>query len=513
MKRKYVLFMTALLLVMGVSAQQKEYSGEMHVTLQSLQQEGDSVYVKLTFDISGVNVDSRRSISLVPALVATDNRLYLPEVVVKGRENYNVYQREIALMSNRQKAAYASEAPYAVIPGFKSKNSKTIDYHVTVKYSSWMADAKLDMYEDLCGCGNPARRMGITMLANQITLEKIIEPYEITPYMAYVQPDAEPVKRREIVGEAFLDFVVNKIDIRPDYMNNPRELKKVTDLVSEVKNDPDITVRAINVIGYASPEGLLSNNQRLSEGRAKALVGYLIPRFDYPKNLYKVTFGGENWDGLKECVEASQMPYRKEVLELIGSFPAECDYASQVRRKKTMMNLKGGEPYKYIIREFCPLLRKAICKIDFDVRNFSIDQAKEVFKSRPQNLSLNEMFLVANTYEKGSQEFVDLFETAVRLFPNDITANLNAAAAALSRRDITYAKRYLDNINKPLDIPEYYNIMGVLEILCGDYNEAASHLNKAAEMGLSEAKQNLAEMAKKQENDSLIEQQKLKKQR
>lgn len=512
MKRKYILFIIALLLFMEVSAQQKEYSGEMHVSMQSLQQEGDSVYVKLTFDISGVNVDSRRSISLVPALVAADNRLDLPEVVVKGRENYNVYQREIALMSNRQKAAYASKAPYAVIPGFKSKNSKTIDYSVTVKYSSWMADAKLDMYEDLCGCGNPARRMGITMLANQIALEKIIEPYEITPYMAYVQPDAEPVKRREIVGEAFLDFVVNKIDIRPNYMNNPRELKKVTDLVSEVKNDKDVTVRAINVIGYASPEGTLANNQRLSEGRANALVGYLIPRFDYPKNLYKVTFGGENWGGLKECVEASQMPYRKEVLEIINSTPNE-NSTVQTKQKRTLMNLKGGEPYRYIVREFCPSLRKAICKIDFDVRNFSIDQAKEVFKSRPQNLSLNEMFLVANTYEKGSQEFVDLFETAVRLFPNDITANLNAAAAALSRRDIVYAKRYLSKINNPLDIPEYYNTMGVLEILCGDYSEAASHLNKAAEMGLSEAKQNLTEMAKKQENANLIEQQKLKKQR
>ena len=498
---------------MRVSAQQKEYTGEIYVTLQSLQQEEDSVYVKLSFDISGVNVDSRRSISLVPALVGADNRLDLPEVVVKGRKNYNVYQREIALMSNRQKAVYALKAPYAVIPGFKSKKSRTIDYDVTVKYSSWMADAKLDMYEDLCGCGNPARRLGITMLANQITLDKIIEPYEITPYMAYIQPDTEPVKRREIVSEAFLNFVVNKIDIRPDYMNNPHELKKVTDLLSEVKNDKDVTVRAIKVIGYASPEGLLSNNQRLSEGRAKALTDYLASRFDYPRSLYKVAFGGENWDGLKECVEASQMPYRKEVLEVIGAFPAESDYAAQVRRKKTMMHLKGGEPYKYIIREFCPLLRKAICKIDFDVRNFSIDQAKEVFKSRPQNLSLNEMFLVANTYEKGSQEFVDLFETAVRLYPDDITANLNAAAAALSRRDITYAKQYLSKINKPLDIPEYYNTMGILEILCGDYNEAASHLNKAVEMGLSEAKHNLAEMAKKQENASLIEQQKLKKQR
>lgn len=93
------------------------------------------------------------------------------------------------------------------------------------------------------------------------------------------------------------------------------------------------------------------------------------------------------------------------------------------------MNLKGGEPYRYIIREFCPLLRKAICKIDFDVRNFSIEQAKEVFKSRPQNLSLNEMFLVANTYEKGSQEFIDLFETAVKLYPDDVTGQSECSSS------------------------------------------------------------------------------------
>lgn len=206
MKRQYMLFVIVLLFCTNTSAQQKEYSGKIHVTALSLQQEGDSVYVKLSFDISGVNVDSRRSISLIPALVAAGDRLDLPEVVVKGRENYNVYRRETALMSNREKAAYAAEAPYAVVPGFKSGNAKTIAYSVAVKYNPWMADAKLDMYEDLCGCGNPARRIGITMLANRITLEKIIEPYEITPSMAYVQPVVEPVKRREIISEAFLDF-------------------------------------------------------------------------------------------------------------------------------------------------------------------------------------------------------------------------------------------------------------------------------------------------------------------
>lgn len=57
------------------------------------------------------------------------------------------------------------------------------------------------------------------------------------------------------------------------------------------------------------------------------------------------------------------MPYRKEVLEFIGSFPAECGYADQVRRKKTLMNLKGGEPYRYIIREFCPCFAKRFVRL------------------------------------------------------------------------------------------------------------------------------------------------------
>lgn len=509
MKKVYI---SALFLWGAVSgfAQQKEYSGRMHVTPLSLQQKGDSAYVKLKFDISGVNVDSRRSISLVPALVTPTNRLDLAEVMVKGRENYNVYQREMSLMNDRKRAAYDKNAPYAVLPGFKSKHSKTIEYNVAIKYEPWMADAKLDMYEDLCGCGSPARRMGVTMLANQMSLEKVvvIEPYVIVPYLAYLQPATEKVKQREVIGEAFLDFVVNQTAIRPDYMNNPSELRKITDLIAEAKNDKNVTVRAINVIGYASPEGTIAGNQLLSEGRAKALVEYLLPQFSYPRSLYNVKFGGENWPGLKKYVEDSQMPYRQQILDIIESVPEEINYVTKTSRKKALMNLAGGEPYRYMLRTFFPSLRKAICKIDFEVKNFDIIEAREVIKNRPQNLSLNEMFLVANTYEKGSQEFIDLFETAVRIFPNDATANLNAATAALSRGDIVYAKRYLEKIKEAINSPEYHNTVGVIEMLVGNYDKAEESLGKAAQMGSKEAKLNLMEIAQKRESMIQVEKQK-----
>ena len=65
-----------------------------------------------------------------------------------------------------------------------------------------------------------------------------------------------------------------------------------------------------------------------------------------------------------------------------------------------------------------------------------MEEAKEIIKTRPQNLSLNEMFLVANTYPTGSQEFIDVFETAVQMYPQSEIANINAATAALSRNEL-----------------------------------------------------------------------------
>lgn len=493
MRKQYILLLLITLLPsIKIWAQQGDFSGKIHVTPLSLEQQGDSVYIKLNFDISGVNVDSRKSISLIPALVAKDKYFNFPEVMIKGRENYNVYHREMSLMSKRQKSVYETKAPYAVLKGFKSGNSRKLDYSWVAKYEPWMADATLDIYEDLCGCGNPPRRMGVSQLAG---FKKLSEAVEITPYLAYIKPAVEEIKRREITGEAYLDFVVNQWQIRPDYMNNPAELRKITDLVQKLKSDPDIKVKAINVAGYASPEGKIANNRELSERRAISLVEFLSVKFDYPRSIYSVTFGGENWAGLKQRVEASDMAYRQQVLDIIESVPEEINYVTNTSRKKTLMDLASGVPYRYMLKEFFPSLRKAVCRIDFEVKSFNVEQAKEVVKSSPQNLSLNEMFLVANSYEKGSPEFVDLFEIAVKLFPDDTTANLNAASAALERKDGISAEKYLTKIEGRTSVPEYYNAMGVLFMLKGESDKAENYFHKAIDMGLKEAELNLEKVA------------------
>ena len=132
-----------------------------------------------------------------------------------------------------------------------------------------------------------------------------------------------------------------------------------------------------------------------------------------------------------------------------------------------------------------------------------MNEAKEVIKRRPQNLSLNEMFMVANSYPAGSQEFVDVFEVAVRMYPENEIANMNAAAAAILRNDLVAAERYLNKVNSKE--PEYINSLGVVALLKGDYDQAGEYLKVAADSGLETAKDNLNELAKKKANIAEIE--------
>lgn len=275
-------------------------------------------------------------------------------------------------------------------------------------------------------------------------------------------------------------------------MNNPQELAKIRSMIDELKSDPSIEVKDLDIIGYASPEGSLANNKRLSEGRAVALRDYLLSRYDFSRSQYHTVFGGENWEGLMKALNASDIEYKNEILAIIENNPVDTD------RKAKLKQLRGGVPYQSLLRNVYPRLRVAVCKVNFNVKNFDVEEAKEVIKTRPQNLSLNEMFMVANSYPAGSQEFVDVFEVAVRMYPKNEIANMNAAAAAILRNDLVAAERYLNKVNSKE--PEYNNSLGVVALLKGDYNQAEKYLKAAADSGLETAKDNLNELAKKKAN-------------
>ena len=479
--------------VPGSMAQVRQ--GSVTVQVNELAQRGDSLYVDMAVTTEGRNVPSRMSADFTPVLVSGERSLALPAVSLMGRNSYRNHRRALALMSAKERGAYEKSAPYYVVPDYKGDSR--MDYRLALPYEAWMSSAQLTLQRIDCGCGKSSVT-DVRLLAGKVSLEEVIviERYRIEPHLAYIRPEAEAVKSRAEQGESFLDFAVGKTSVNPEFGRNAAELEKIRRMIDLVQDDKDLTIKRIVIVGYASPEGSLAMNERLSEGRAKALRDYLQSRYPViPGTLYSIRFGGENWDDLVKAVQTSDMPDKQAVLDIIDR------YSIIGGREAKLMALKGGTPWCYMLREMFPSLRKVTVTVDYDVRNFDAEEAKAVVKTRPQNLSLNELYLVANTYEPGSEDFNSLFETAVRLYPESVTATVNAAVAALERRDFVGAERYLRSVKSPDRIPECDNAWGLLLMLRDqDYDRAAPYFEAARAAGLKAAQQNLDEIDRLRRN-------------
>jgi len=117
-----------------------------------------------------------------------------------------------------------------------------------------------------------------------------------------------------------------------------------------------------------------------------------------------------------------------------------------------------------------------------------VEEAKALLYTKPQQLSLEEMFLVAQTYEPGSKEFNEVFEIAVRMFPDDPTANLNVACAMIESGLYDRAEAYLA---KAGNLPEAVHARGVMAARQGREDEARRLFGQAGQAGVKEATENL----------------------
>lgn len=454
----------ALLPLVPVAADEvKRLPGGAEVSGVDIRKQRDSVVIRMNLNLSGMEVGRNRSIVVTLLFYAEGEEEWLPAIEVMGRTRYLYYQRN-------EESLYA-DSPYTIIK--KDKNAtQQVGYQVSVPYRKWMDRASLVVAEDTCQCGEVSK--GNSILLAQADLV-------FTPRLAYISPQAETRKARALSGEAYLDFPVNKTVIYPEYRRNTAELAKIRATIDTIRTDKDFSITRISLKGYASPEGRYAANVRLSEGRTDALKDYLMGEYGFEASLFRTNAGAENWAGLRKYVAQSGLADKEAILAIIDSEEEPDAKEQRIRREH-------AASYRILLQDCYPALRRTDYTVDYVIRGFNVEEAKEVIKTRPQNLSLQEMFAVAQTYQPGSEEFNHVFDVAVRLYPADPIANLNAANALLERKEAAQALKFLD---KAGDTPQADNARGVAMILLERYDEAERYLHRAAQAGVSEANENL----------------------
>jgi Outer membrane protein and related peptidoglycan-associated (lipo)proteins len=470
-----------LLPIVGLKAQQID-ANTIYPDNVVIRRDGSRVFMTLDINVDRLDLSSQQMVVITPVAVAADNsNIYrFNPVVVTGSKRERALERAVDFNNFK-----FDSQPQQIIRRENGK-SQSVPVSYEFPYAGWLHNANLVFEIDRIGCACK------NDFNNRYTAFSPILPVVVDPKydLTYVTPPVEEIKQRSETYTARLNFEVGKYQLLRNFKNNATVLDEVDRIISEIRNDANLTVKDFSITGYASPEGNPQSNMTLSENRAKAFVSYLRERYNIKPSDIKTDWKGEDWDGLRKAVVAGDLSNKQAVLDVLDN---ETDV---MRRKTKVKQLAGGETYRVMLRDYYPPLRRNDYTISYVARKFDVNEAKELIKTKPQHLSQNEMFLVANTYPKNSKEFKEVFDIAVRLYPNNPHAQLNSAALEVENGSLDVALDRLKNI----DMPEAWNNLGIIYFKKGDYGKAEEFFNKAANAGLKTASDNLLQFSKWKES-------------
>ncbi len=173
----------------------------------------------------------------------------------------------------------------------------------------------------------------------------------------------------------------------PNFKGNQQRMDEFIERVHEIQKDSLLKIIKVSYIGAASPEGARANNEMLAKKRAAVISNYLHQRISFANNAVESVLRTEDYIELENMVEASNMPYRDEVLEILRTYPTEQRVDGVLRNpcKSALINLHGGAAWQYMLKNFYPALRRFKMLVIVGVERPSYDEpAPEPKVEQPQ---------------------------------------------------------------------------------------------------------------------------------
>lgn len=123
-------------------------------------------------------------------------------------------------------------------------------------------------------------------------------------------------------------------------------------------------IERLVVRAYASPDGYQATNVQLARYRCEAITNYIVDHTGISRSLVQAVPEGIAWAELRRLVaENTAVPSREKVLDILDNTPVWIfDAHKRIvdGRKKQLMELAGGVPYRWMLNNLFPELRNAV---------------------------------------------------------------------------------------------------------------------------------------------------------
>ena len=397
----------------------------------------------------------------------SENKYYFSSITLQG-EKISANGTTIGYVTGGQ-FTYKSEIDY---------NESMFDYNL---YATATATAN-----------NTTKDLGAVKIADGVMATATrVQSNEIASYSNHTYE-----KETILEKSATIYFSVNQSVVRYSQKSSAeiKELKEFARLGYKTKN--------IEINSFASPEGTLDINDKVSQNRSKSTFNYAKSlmrslKIDGYKNddIYINSSVGEDWNGFNSLVQSSRMKDKLKVLNIVRS------QKDPQKREEAIRDM--SEIYDAIEDEVLPKLRKATITVRSFEPKKSDEEIAQLAISDPIKLDIKELLYAASNYNDNSIKKT-IYNTIIELFPNDHRAHNNLACLAIEQNNLNLAKEHLDKANSisqnESEVIENYGIIaakennlekaqklytqsnanninkGILNIMVGNYSQAVNQL-------------------------------------
>jgi hypothetical protein len=268
-------------------------------------------------------------------------------------------------------------------------------------------------------------------------------------------------------------YLINKSDIRATELKAD-DIAALKNYIAQIALDPTMELKGFTTSSYASPDGALDLNEKLSEKRGESATKFVGKEFGKTpvladKNLIKSTVTAEDWDGFKSLVQESNMQDKDLILRVLSM------YQDPAVREKEIKNMSAA--FEVLATDVLPKLRRSKFIVDVNLVGLSDEQILTAMRSGDvANLSL-EQLLYGASLSTDAEEQLKFYQMAADKDPKCYRAwnNVGVSYLNLGKADDAIVALEKSKAIKNDDVVK--NNLGFAKLIKGDLAGATEYFN------------------------------------
>jgi tetratricopeptide (TPR) repeat protein len=272
--------------------------------------------------------------------------------------------------------------------------------------------------------------------------------------------------------EEAIMFLIESAELRQSELTK-EGLQAWKKRVEEAFSDPKQQI-ALEIGGYASPDGPLTLNETLAQQRLKNSLNYLDKEFK-KKNIstdINTHYTEEDWEGFKQLVEASDLQDKELIIRILSM------YTDPEEREQQIKNL--SHIYQELAETVLPELRRARLIASINIIGKTDDEIMSFWRNDPKKLNIEEL-LYATTLTDNDAEKERIYQYITVNFPQDYRGWNNLGVLFYKQGNINKAEQ---SFNRAAQIspnaPEVNMNLALIAMINNDLDKAEELLGKAS---------------------------------